>query len=253
MIEKFGIQLYLVRNFMTTEEDVRDSLFRLKKMGYDQVQTYRCQVSHDKISELARETGIEIIGAHENITDIENDFENIRKLGTSNVGVGWYSCSDVEDVKTFAERVKKITDVFSEYGMKFTYHHHSHELVKLENGVTALEMLAEVLDPDKTSIVLDTFWIQHGGGDVREWIEKLAGRVDILHLKDMKRIPGQWNTAVQTFAEVGSGNLNWKGIIESAENAGVKYYVVEQDADWNPNCFASARKSAEYLKTNFMK
>lgn len=42
--------------------------------------------------------------------------------------------------------------------------------------------------------------------------------------------------------------MNWDGIIESAEKSGVKYYVVEQDANWNPNCFAAIKKSADYLK-----
>lgn len=253
MIEKLGIQLFSVRDFMTTEDDVRDAFFKLKNMGYDQVQAYRCALPYDKFAELAREAELEIIGVHENIADIENEIENIKKLGTSNVGVGWYSCSDVEDVNNFIERVNKLADMLSKDGIKFTYHHHSHELIKLKNGKTALEMLVEGLDPEKTSIVLDTYWIQHGGADVRYWIEKLAGRIDILHLKDMKRIPEVGNTPVQKFTEVGNGNMNWRGIIESAKKAGVKYYVVEQDAEWSPNCFASAKKSAEYIKANFMK
>ena len=53
---------------------------------------------------------------------------------------------------------------------------------------------------------------------------------------------------VQQITEIGSGNMNWDGIIESAEKSGVKYYVVEQDRNWNPNCFAAIKKSAEYLR-----
>ena len=32
---------------------------------------------------------------------------------------------------------------------------------------------------------LDTYWIQHGGGDPAAWIRQLEGRADIIHLKDM--------------------------------------------------------------------
>ena len=249
MIEKLGLQLYSIRDFMTTEEDVRDAFAKIKKMGYDQVQASRCALPHEKLAELAKEAELEIIGVHENLDDIENNFEEIRKLGTSNVGVGWGPCNSVDETESFIERANKAAKTLSEYGIKFTYHHHSHEFVRFENGKTAMDMLIEGLDPEKTSFVLDTYWIQHGGGDIRYWIEKLAGRVDILHLKDMKR--GTNPDRLQPFAEVGSGNMNWKGIIESAEKSGVKYYVVEQDADWYPNCFASVKKSAEYLKNNF--
>ena len=113
-----------------------------------------------------------------------------------------------------------------------------------------MDMLVEGLDPNHTSFVLDTYWVQHGGADVRYWIEKLAGRIDILHLKDMKLIivpdfvkPQR----VQQMTEIGAGNMNWELIIESAKKSGVKYYVVEQDNSWSVNCFASIKASAEYL------
>ena len=109
-----------------------------------------------------------------------------------------------------------------------------------------MDMLMEGLDPQKTSFVLDTYWIQHGGGDIRYWLEKLAGRVDILHLKDMA------STGDGPFiTEIGNGNIWWEGVIETAIKTGVKYFVVEQDTcPGDP--FDSVRKSAEYLK-KFMK
>ena len=51
-----------------------------------------------------------------------------------------------------------------------------------------------------------------------------------------------------TFAEIGNGNLFWKGIIDSAKASGVKYFVVEQDkCDNSP--LDSIKCSAEYLLT----
>ena len=131
--------------------------------------------------------------------------------------------------------------------MKFTYHNHSHEFTRQENGKTFMDMLVNGLDKDTTSFVLDTYWVQHGGGDVRYWIEKLAGRIDILHLKDMKRIDG--NDNVQQITEIGNGNLYWEGILETAEKSGVKYYIVEQDINWTPDCFTSAKISIDYLRS----
>ena len=109
-----------------------------------------------------------------------------------------------------------------------------------------MDMLVEGLDPVKTSFVLDTYWVQHGGGDVRHWIEKLAGRVDILHMKEMGR-----NENGPFITEIGNGNMYWEGILETAAKTGVKYYVVEQDT-WPGDPFDSIRQSSEYLHKHFM-
>ncbi len=86
--------------------------------------------------------------------------------------------------------------------------------------------MTDGFDKDKIGFVLDTYWIQHGGGDIRHWIEKLSGRLTTLHMKDMKRVK---NNAV-TFAAVGEGNIWWDGVIAVAERAGAKHFIVEQDA-----------------------
>ena len=80
-----------------------------------------------------------------------------------------------------------------------------------------MDMLVEGLNPDTTSFVLDTYWVQHGGGEVRHWNEKLEGRVDILHLKDMKRVLG--NEKVQRITEIGNGNMSWELILDTAQRA----------------------------------
>ena len=81
---------------------------------------------------------------------------------------------------------------------------------------------------------------------VRFWIEKLAGRIDILHLKAMGR-----NEQGPFITEIGNDNMNWAGMLESAEKAGVKYFVVEQDI-WPGDPFDSIKQSSEYLHKYFM-
>ena len=83
----------------------------------------------------------------------------------------------------------------------------------------------------------------------QDQFERLAGRVDIIHLKDMTPT-GEW-PGPQRITEVGNGNLWWEGIIATAEKIGVKYFVVEQDeTELDP--FDSIRISSEYLHKNFM-
>ena len=250
MMKKLGLQLYTVRDFMTTEEDIRESFTKMKAAGYDQAQTAGCAIPYNEFGCIAAECGIEIVGTHDNFDvmyrDFEQSLENHKLLGTTNMGIGGFWFDTADEVKEFIDKANVVAEKAGKNGMKFTYHNHSHEFIRLENGKTAMEMLMEGLDSKNTTFVLDTYWVQHGGGDPRQWIEKLAGRIDILHLKDMRRIKADHD--VQQITEIGSGNMNWDGIIESAEKSGVKYYVVEQDANWNPNCFAAIKKSADYLK-----
>ena len=252
MIKELGLQLFTIRDFMKSEEDIRESFQKMRKYGYTKGQTAGCAIPYADFGRIAREEGIEIVGTHDNFNMMVNDFEqsleNHKLLGTTNMGTGGQNYATLDDVKVFIENANMIAEKAGKNGMKFTYHNHSHEFHRWENGKTTMDMLVEELDPVNTSFVLDTYWVQHGGGDVRYWIEKLAGRIDILHLKDMRRILPKDNSPVQQITEIGDGNLNWELILQSAEKSGVKYYVVEQDNNWKVNCFASIKTSADYLR-----
>ncbi len=250
MITKLGLQLFTIRDFMNTEEEVRESFRKIKALGYDVVQTAGCDIPYADFGRIAAEEGIEICGTHDNYNVMfdtpEAALENHRLLNTTNMGMGGYDTDTVEKVEELIEKVNKLADIIYPYGFKFTYHHHSHEFIRFPDGRTPMEMLIEGLNPEKTSFVLDTYWIQHGGRDIRRWIEMLAGRIDILHLKDMGR-----DEKGPFITEIGNGGIWWEGVIETAVKAGVKYFVVEQDiCPGDP--FESIAKSAEYLK-KFMK
>ncbi|MBR4060605.1 MAG: sugar phosphate isomerase/epimerase [Lachnospiraceae bacterium] len=256
MIDKIGVQLFTIRDYMLTEKDVKESFQKLKSMGYDQIQTAGCKIPYKTYGELAEQAGLEIIGTHDNFDMMCNDFENALKnhnyLNTYNMGCGAYGIEPqtrkIDAIENFIKKGNEIGEKLRRYGGKFTYHNHQHEFIQLENGKRMMDMLVEGLSAENTSFVLDTYWVQFSGSDVCEWIEKLRGRIDILHLKDMKI---DAITKNQKMCEVGNGNLNWSRIIETALSTGVKYYIVEQDhCDGNP--FNSLKQSSEYLHKYFM-
>ena len=201
-----------------------------------------------QFGQIAREEGIEIIGTHEGFGQVydppvEEVVANHRALGTTNVGIGAYYFKTEDEIHSFCEKANELGARLKPFGMKFTYHNHSFEFRRWEkSGKTAMDILAEELDPETVSFVLDTYWVQHGGGDVRAWIERLAGRIDILHLKDMGV-----NEDGPFITECGHGNINFDGIIPLAESVGVKHFCVEQDT-WPGDPFESVAYSAQYLK-----
>lgn len=251
MIEKLGVQLYTIRNQMNTADEIRQSFRKLKALGYDQAQTAGCQIPYEDFGRIAREEGLEIVGTHDDfelmVSDFDKAWANHQALGTRLMGIGGLHCASPEELSGFIAKANEVGRRAHALGGKFTYHNHSHEFIRWAGGVRAMDMLCDGLDPETTSFVLDTYWVQHGGGDVRWWINKLNGRIDILHLKDMGR-----DDKGPFITEIGNGNLYWEGIIDAAAQAGVKYYVVEQDScPGDP--FESLKRSSDYIHAHFMK
>lgn len=246
MTRSFGVQLFTVRDYMKTEEQIRESFRRIKAMGYDEIQTAGCAIPYADFGRLAKEAGLTICGTHDNFQKMletpELAMEEHRLLGTTNMGTGgWFEELTVANMQAYIEKANKVVEQVAPHGFTFTYHNHSHEFMKVD-GTCMFDQLLQRLNPEGTSFVLDTYWVQHGGGDVRHWLEKLAGRVDILHLKDMGRGPDG-----PMITEIGNGNLWWEGILKTAEDTGVRHFVVEQDhCPGDP--FDSLQQSIAYLK-----
>lgn len=253
MFDKLGLQLYTVRDCLIDADFADVTLKKLADLGFSELQTGG-YVPDEAFVALTRKYGFSFVGTHYSYDKIVNEPEETMALhrlyGTTNVGIGAMppeARQNLDALKAFIAQFNKTAELYAKSGFKLTYHNHNFEFVRIDGTKTLMDYLIEGLDPDTTSFVLDTCWIAAGGGDVRAYLEKLAGRVDILHLKDMMlRWSGQ--NLVATMTEIGNGTLYWDGIMETAEATGVKSYVVEQDGNFiGNNPFASLKVSADYL------
>ena len=125
-------------------------------------------------------------------------------------------------------------------GVARDHQNHDQEFKK-ENGKLIIERLAEITAPDEMGFTLDTFWVQAGGGDPAQWLEKLSGRVPCIHLKDY--------AYGRKMAVIGEGNINFDRVFEKAESAGTEYMLVEQDDCNGENPLDCLKRSFEYLKS----
>ncbi|MBQ7822050.1 MAG: sugar phosphate isomerase/epimerase [Clostridia bacterium] len=262
MLKKFGIQAWTVRDHMPKDDAVTtaETFKKLAEFGYTELQTISLNLPAEEYAKLAHDNGISIVGTHlpfDSLTaDPEMAMETHRILGTTNIGIGGFYTHSFDELKAFCEKANKFAEIIHKNGFRFTYHNHSHEFRKIDGDRTIMDYLVDNLDPVNTSFCLDTYWVQHGGGDVRSWIEKLAGRIDILHLKEMEVLEVKEDDRtkiVQQYTHIGNGNLEWKKIVETAEKTGVKHYIVEQDSFWvDGDPMKAAKKSADYIKANLM-
>ena len=92
---------------------------------------------------------------------------------------------------------------------------------------------------------MDIYWVTKAKHDPIELMNQHPGRFPLWHVKDMD------NTAAQAFTEVGSGVIDFKKIFQHADEAGLKYFFVEQDkCPGSP--FDSITKSYNYIKKNLV-
>lgn len=254
-INKIGVQLYTIRDFIKTEEDIKESFKKLKDLGYDEVEMVASDIPYEIWGEIAQKEGLTIVSSHENFEMVYNDFDKMYEkfchLGTKIMGISWFYPTNFSECEEFVRKAKYVAAKLADKGGKFLYHNHSQEFLRLENGQLLMDYLIENLSSDAVTFELDTHWLQRAGCDVCSWIEKVSGKIDILHLKDFYLEIKESYCLEPLITEIGNGNLDWDKIIDTAIKAGTKHFIVEQDTcPGNP--FDSLKISSDYLHKNFM-
>jgi sugar phosphate isomerase/epimerase len=247
-VKMIAAQLYTLREFTKTPDDICKTLKKVKDIGYESVQVSGMgEIEPKELKSLADSFGMHICATHTPYERFINDLENVisehRLWNCDYVGLGAMPekyRSGRQGYKDFIKEFSVIADEIYQGGLKFIYHNHSFEFEKF-GGITGMDILFSETDPDTFGFELDTYWIQAGGSDPVDWIRKVEGRMDVVHFKDMGIKDNK-----QVFAEIGQGNLNWDNIIEACGSIGVKWYVIEQDiCQGDP--FQSLKTSYDYL------
>ena len=227
---QLAAQLYTVRDFTNTPADIATTMKKVKQLGYDAVQCSALgTIDAHELKRIVDGEGLTICATHTDYDRMRDEPQAVidehNLWGCKHAAIGGLpqEYRSAEGYARFAKEASEVAKRLAEGGLTFSYHNHSFELERF-NGRTGLEILYQDSDPKYFNSELDTYWIQHGGGDPAAWIRKLKGRADIIHLKDMAM-----DGRTQLFAEVGEGNLNWPAILDACKEAGVEWYIIEQD------------------------
>lgn len=242
-------QLYTLRDFLKTKEDIDKTFRKVKEIGYNAVQLSGLgPVDPLFLQELSKELDLKLCATHVSYDRLKNDIKAVikeHKLWECEfVGIGYMPeefSRDVSGYTRFAKEASIIAKELADNGLKLIYHNHNFEFEKY-GGLTGLDILINESDSKTFGFEIDTFWVQAGGASPVEWLKKVAGRIDVVHLKDMAFVE---NT--QIMAEIGEGNLDWSSIIAVCKELKVKWYAVEQD-ECRRDPFESLSMSLKYLK-----
>ena len=230
MASTIAAQMYTLRDFTKTPRDIAATLARVKKMGYDAVQLSALgKIDAQELAGILRSEGLACCATHVSLDRMRDEtaqvIEEHRLWNCKYTAIGGFFPKNptAADWPAFARSFNTIAEKFRGSGIRVGYHNHSHELARFD-GKPALQTLLDHFSPE-IWMEIDTYWIQHGGGDPAEWIEKVAGRIPCVHLKDM----AMGSDRTQLMAEIGEGNMNWPVILKACRKAGVEWYIIEQD------------------------
>jgi sugar phosphate isomerase/epimerase len=144
-----------------------------------------------------------------------------------------------DDLKRTAELFNQTGETAKKAGLQFAYHNHDFEFKQVGDVVLYDFMLANT-NPELVKYEIDLYWVVAAGKDPVAYLEKYPNRFPLCHVKDMDKQDKTKN------AEVGSGTIDYPGILKAAKANGMKHYLVEQETFTRP-AIESMRISYNYL------
>ncbi len=246
---KLGAQFYTLRDFAKDTDSLAESLKKVADIGYRTVQiSGTCAYEPQWLKEQLDKNGLECVLTHVPLGRITDDTDQLaadhKVFGCRHIGIGMGpgAMASEDDLQATIDIAHKAGGRLHELGHLLMYHNHHHEFNHSPDGRTHLQVLADSTTPEEIGFTLDTYWVQYGGGNPAEWVEKLSGRVPCVHFKDLSVVGSEVR-----MAPVGRGNLNFEHILTACEKAGTEYILVEQDNCYGEDPFDCLRESYKYL------
>lgn len=153
----------------------------------------------------------------------------------------------VDHWKRTAEFLNMRGESLRREGLNLSYHNHNLEFAPVGAGLTGWDILVAETDPKLVSFEVDVAWVAAGGIDPVAFLKRHAGRVRLLHVKDLLRSTQPNFRGAMASTEVGSGSVAWKEVLPVAYDAGVRHFYVEQEPPFRIDRFDAAARSFAYL------
>jgi len=243
--DQISLQLYTVRE--QTAHDMPGTLRRISEIGYPAVEFAGYGgLSPEDLRTILDDLGIRASGAHVPLDSWEADPEavlaDMHTLKCTHAIVPIAPPEyrgDEASVARLAESFNRWGELCRLAGVTFSYHNHDFEFAPV-GGTTMWDVLIRETDPELVHLELDLYWVRYGGADPEPLLQDLADRISLVHLKDMAA------DEQRSDLPVGEGTMPWPELLNTADEAGVEWYVAEQD---NPrDALEDVRISLQHMR-----
>lgn len=231
---EFGVQTFTIRKMQKSNMAV--AYLVLKEMGISSLEIARIKFSEKNAYKVNH-----ILSSYEMIPvsiqvkpkyvfgDPERVINFCKITGCKNVVISMlpFSCILGSDEKfySFVDTLDKYYEIYEKSGITLAYHHHNWEYIRLSNGKTRM---AELLSrTKKIKFVHDTYWTARSGVSPVAQINEFGDRLLGIHLRDLA-FKKKFLDVVPHDTAVGEGVIDFKAVLEAAEQVGCEYTVIEQ-------------------------
>ena len=161
----------------------------------------------------------------------DGNLANIKGLATS---TAW---------KAYAADLNKAGAIARQSGLKFGFHNHFWEWLPLEDDtpLTGFDILIAETDPRLVHFEVDLYWAWFAHRDPVGLLAQVGERILQFHVKDM-----QYINHAATFADAGTGVIDFARIFRAAGSPGGHEYIIERD-DAGANALQTAQVGYDFL------
>ena len=258
---KIGLQLYSLRE--TIGQDLKGTLAKIARAGYQEVETYGHSVEKGfwglkpaEFKAALAANGLSTSSGHYELGEfmrtgqvaaLQPSLDAARACGQRYVIVPHLDESvrkSVADFKTLAARLNQAGALCQKAGLRLGYHNHDFEFKSI-GGVTLFDVMLKETDPKLVDFELDLYWVVRAGQDPVQLMQAHPRRFPLWHVKDMDKAKPELNT------EVGAGSVDFRKIFAQARTAGLQHIFVEQE-NFGMDAYQSIAQSAAYIKKTLL-
>ncbi|MEK3712481.1 sugar phosphate isomerase/epimerase family protein [Paenibacillus sp. FSL R7-0333] len=247
--QQIGIQMYTLRD--QTERDFLGTLAKVAEMGYQAVEfAGYFGVSAGELRRKLDELGLAAPSAHVGL-----DFSSLDKMEQALAKEIEYAVElglqyiitpsaplppnpSIEDVTRIIPFLEKASAMVRAAGMQYGYHNHDYEFKEVD-GKAVIDIWLEQIPAEHMLAEFDLGWVYRGGARPVDYVSRYAGRVPLVHIKDFG--------ANQEETDLGKGEVDFRSVFEIAEQSGILYYIVEQEA-YEVSSLESAKLALDYFR-----
>jgi sugar phosphate isomerase/epimerase len=217
-----ALNLWSLRN---VDASLPELVGRVGEAGYDGVQFSGGlrETTPEDARCACEEADLIPIPAHVGHDDLESGFETTvgtyRAVGCSGVVLSYLPEERFESESAAVETATHLADLaerLDDAGLTFHYHNHDAEFQDVGGG-PAFDAL---LDRTGFAVELDAGWVRAAGYDPVSYLERLDGRVDVVHVRD---VDADGNDCV-----LGEGVVDVAACADAARASGATWLVHER-------------------------
>ncbi len=255
-MSQIALQMYTMRDFTKDKAGFLQTLDRLAAIGIENVQI--SVPSFMTCAEMAAELktrGMQADSVFCPTTKVLDSLDRIAAeaaiLGTTVVRTDSIPAElrgSAAGYRQFAADLERQAQALKAIGLSYMYHFHAFEFINF-GDVRGIDILLNETDPALVLFQPDVFWLTSAGTEPSDFLRRFQGRARYMHVKDyaIKMLTGVIEQVPSHFASVGTGNLNWPGILKTAREIGIERFVIEQD-QVDGDVFAAVQLSYTNLK-----